>query len=91
MLIDCPWCGPRSVEEFTYRGDGTLKRPALSDRSIDAANAYVYDRENPAGDHMEIWHHGNGCRSHILVKRNTLTHKILSCELLGPYSAGRKK
>ena len=90
MIINCPWCGPRGSEEFTYRGDGTIERPSLADTNSEAASSYVYDRENPAGEHSEIWHHGNGCRSHVLVKRSTLTHEIFSCELLGPFSTGKK-
>ena len=91
MIINCPWCGPRGSEEFTYRGDGTVKRPDLSDTSIELASSYVFDRENIAGDHNEIWQHSSGCRSHLLVKRNTLTHEIKSCELLGPFASSGKR
>jgi heterotetrameric sarcosine oxidase delta subunit len=85
MIITCPWCGPRGSEEYTYRGDGTVVRPAMSSTSVELANSYVFDRENIAGDHSEIWQHSSGCRSHILVMRNTFTHEIKSCELLGPH------
>ena len=27
MRIKCPYCGERALEEFTYRGDATVKRP----------------------------------------------------------------
>ncbi len=86
MIIDCPWCGKRDVREFTYQGDGNIKRPAISDVNVDEFNAYVYDRENPAGDHLELWQHSGGCRSHLLVSRNTLTHQIASCETVGPWA-----
>jgi heterotetrameric sarcosine oxidase delta subunit len=33
---------------------------------------------NPAGDHNEIWQHSGGCRAHLRVVRNTLTHEISS-------------
>ncbi|TIV08741.1 MAG: sarcosine oxidase subunit delta, partial [Mesorhizobium sp.] len=33
---------------------------------------------NPAGDHNEIWQHSGGCRAHLRVVRNTITHEILS-------------
>ena len=91
MIINCPWCGPRGSEEFTYRGDGTVMRPGLPDTSVELAGAYVFDRKNIAGDHSEIWQHSSGCRTHVLVKRNTLTHEIKSCELLGPYASDNKK
>ena len=27
-LITCPHCGPRPTEEFTIRGDASVRRPA---------------------------------------------------------------
>ena len=78
MLIPCPYCGPRDVAEFTYQGDGNRQRPAPESQDLSAWNAYVYDRLNPAGEHNEIWQHSGGCRSHLRVVRNTLTHEILS-------------
>lgn len=78
MLIPCPYCGPRDVSEFTYQGDGHRTRPDRTSNDPDAWNAYVYDRENPAGDHREIWQHSGGCRAHLAVTRNTLTHAISS-------------
>jgi heterotetrameric sarcosine oxidase delta subunit len=90
MIITCPWCGPRGSEEFTYRGDGSIARPEISNTSVELANSYVFDRENIAGDHSEIWQHSSGCRSHLLVMRNTLTHEIKSSELLGPYATRKK-
>ena len=86
MIISCPWCGPRGQQEFTYRGDGTVIRPDISDTGVELAESYVFDRQNPAGEHSEIWHHGGGCRSHVLVRRNTLTHEILSCDAMGPFA-----
>ncbi len=86
MIIDCPWCGKRDSREFTYQGDGTVKRPTLSDTGLDAYNAYVYDRENPVGPHKELWHHGGGCRSHVLVTRDTLNHKVIDCQAVGPWA-----
>ena len=78
MLITCPYCGPRDVGEYTYQGDGNRTRPDPASTDQAAWNAYVYDRTNPAGDHNEIWQHSGGCRSHIRVVRNTLTHAISS-------------
>lgn len=78
MLITCPYCGPRDVCEFTYQGDGNRERPQPASQDLDAWNEYVYDRLNPAGDHNEIWQHSGGCRTHIRVVRNTLTHAISS-------------
>ncbi len=87
MIIVCPWCGKRDVGEFTYKGDGMVKRPVMTETALEPFEAYVYDRGNPAGSHKEIWQHSGGCRSHVLVERNTLTHKVLSCDPVGPWAS----
>ncbi|MCC7049739.1 MAG: sarcosine oxidase subunit delta [Alphaproteobacteria bacterium] len=73
--IDCPWCGVRDEIEFAYRGDATVRRPEAG-AGIDAFYAYVYERGNPRGWHVEWWHHAAGCRQWIKVLRHTLTHEI---------------
>ncbi|MEO3385789.1 sarcosine oxidase subunit delta [Mesorhizobium sp. CAU 1741] len=78
MLIACPYCGPRDQAEFTYQGDATRKRPDPASTDSAAWEAYVYDRANPAGNHREYWQHAGGCRSHLVVTRDTLTHEISS-------------
>ncbi|MFZ2102190.1 MAG: sarcosine oxidase subunit delta family protein [Oricola sp.] len=76
MIITCPHCGPRDLAEFSYQGDATRTRPDPASSDQAAWNAYVYDRDNPAGDHREFWQHSGGCRKHLVVTRNTLTHAI---------------
>jgi heterotetrameric sarcosine oxidase delta subunit len=76
MIITCPHCGPRDLIEFSYQGDATLERPDQASTDQAAWAAYVYDRGNPAGDHREYWQHAGGCRRHLVVTRNTLTHVI---------------
>ena len=78
MLITCPYCGPRDVSEFAYQGDGNRTRPDPASTDAEAWSTYVYDRLNPAGIHNEIWQHAGGCRAHLRIVRNTLTHKIAS-------------
>jgi heterotetrameric sarcosine oxidase delta subunit len=76
LLIPCPWCGPRAQIEFTYGGDATMTRPAL-DAPVEAWAAFVYQRDNPAGPHDELWFHGAGCRRWFSARRDTRTHEIL--------------
>ena len=38
------------------------------------------DRENIYGVQTETWHHSNGCRLWLKVKRSTITHEIHSVE-----------
>jgi methylglutamate dehydrogenase subunit B len=89
MLITCPYCGPRDVSEYAYQGDGHRTRPDPASADQAAWNAYVYDRLNPAGEHHEIWQHAGGCRAHLAVARNTLTHEISSASFAR--EAGHRK
>jgi sarcosine oxidase subunit delta len=83
MIINHPLLGPRDAQEFTYLGDASLiDRP--DGQADDAARAfyeYQYLRDNPAGDHRELWFHEQGDRSWMVVTRNTLTHEITKVEL----------
>jgi sarcosine oxidase subunit delta len=76
MRITCPYCGERPVEEFTFQGDAAPRRPAQADTDMDAMYDYVYLRNNPRGRISEYWHHGAGCRSWLIVERNTETHEV---------------
>lgn len=86
MRIDCPHCGLRDLAEFAYCGDAdnASSRPDIGSTDQDAWNAFVYDRANPAGDHAEIWQHAGGCRRHLRLVRNTLTHAVADVTMLGP-------
>jgi len=79
LLIHCPHCGPRNQTEFTYGGDATVRRPAdPAALSEQAWSDHLHIRANPAGEHDELWQHAMGCRRWIGVRRNTLTHEIVS-------------
>ena len=75
LRIRCPWCGERDEIEFRYRGDAGRVRPA-ADAGAAAFVAYVYERVNPLGWHLEWWLHVGGCRRLLKVRRHTLTHEI---------------
>lgn len=90
MLIPCPICGPRDVEEFSYLGDAVVERPAEADLNQDAWNAYVYDRGNPRGMHSEYWQHAHGCRHVLVVQRDTATHRIDGTRLAGGWDKATK-
>lgn len=78
MIIDHPLLGPRDAAEFVYRGDVALMdRPDAMAGATDAEfHDYMYLRDNPAGEHQELWYHEQGDRSWLVVTRNTLTHEI---------------
>ena len=80
MRINCPICGDRDRREFYYMGaDDYLRRPEEGDQ--DAMHNYLHLRDNPAGEHRELWYHEQGDRSWLVVTRNTLTHEISKVEL----------
>jgi len=73
MRIKCPYCGERDAQEFTCRG-AALQRPDAE--APGAVFDYVYLRDNPAGPLSELWYHRAGCRSWLVVARDTRTHAI---------------
>jgi len=75
LRIPCPWCGERDETEFRYRGDANRVRPG-ADAGLEAFNAYVYERDNPLGWHLEWWLHAGGCRRLLKLRRHTLSHEI---------------
>jgi methylglutamate dehydrogenase subunit B len=83
MIIDHPLLGPRDAAEFVYLGDASLiDRPdGLAPDAAERFHAYVYERDNPAGEHRELWYHEQGDRSWLVVTRDTLTHAITRVEL----------
>jgi sarcosine oxidase subunit delta len=83
MIINHPLLGPRDSAEFVYLGDASLiERPdAASDTAAQDFHDYAYLRDNPAGDHRELWFHEGGDRSWLVVTRNTTTHEITAVAL----------
>ena len=83
MIINHPLLGPRDRQEFTYHGDACLiDRPGWqAGDAMDQFFEYVYLRDDPAGEHRELWYHEHGDRSWLVVTRNTVTHEITNVEL----------
>ena len=95
MRINCPFCGERPSEEFTMLGDANPVRPDNIDPgTMERWFDYVYLRDNPRGKFSEYWHHGGGCRSWLIVERDTQTHDVHTVSLAsqrGTQSGGGKK
>ncbi len=83
MIIPHPLLGPRDSQEFTYLGDASLiDRPDWqAEGAVDLFHDYLYLRDNPAGEHSELWFHEQGDRSWLVVTRDTRTHEISKVEL----------
>ncbi|WP_375281992.1 sarcosine oxidase subunit delta [Pseudooctadecabacter sp.] len=83
MRLPCPICGERDRREFYYQGDAVaLDRPA---RDADGAawDDYLHNRDNPAGETRDLWHHAAGCGAWIVVTRDTVTHAVSGAKLVG--------
>jgi methylglutamate dehydrogenase subunit B len=92
MLVTCPHCGTRPVEEFTFLGDAKPQRPSSNDpATMDQWFDYVYLRDNPKGVIDEYAHHSGGCRTWLVVTRNTETHAISGVVLASDYAVKRSK
>jgi heterotetrameric sarcosine oxidase delta subunit len=77
MLIQCPFCGPRSQEEFLCGGQAHINRPEHPEAESDRDWAhYQFVRENPRGLHAERWLHLYGCGQWFHLLRDTRTHEI---------------
>jgi heterotetrameric sarcosine oxidase delta subunit len=81
MQITCPLCGDRDIREFSIKGDETYLHRPNPEAGAEAWNDYLHNRENPAGETRELWHHGSGCGAWLVVTRNTITHEIRGVEL----------
>ena len=74
--LDCPRCGRRPLDEFTFGGE---RRPTADwltdpdDRDFD--DVWVF--ENPAGIASERWFHAAGCRRWLTVRRDTSVYRVL--------------
>ena len=58
-----------------------MNRPDGMTASAEEMHDYMYLRDNPAGEHRELWYHEQGDRSWLVVTRNTLTHEITQVEM----------
>jgi sarcosine oxidase subunit delta len=84
LLIPCPYCGPRSEEEFSYGNEAHIARPKQPDKLDDAEWAeYVFMRSNTKGVFLERWLHAQGCRRWFNVARNTVSYEILAVYEMG--------
>ena len=83
MIINHPLLGPRDLSEFVIKGDASqIDRPDWqAEDALAQFDDYLHLRDNPAGEHRELWYHEQGDRSWLVVTRNTLTHEITKVEL----------
>ena len=89
FLINCPFCGLRSSDEFYVKGDASKQRPgAIGDETMDQWHDYVHIRENVRGRTAEFWHHTGGCRQWLVVERDTLSHEVYAVTAASRWTPG---
>jgi sarcosine oxidase subunit delta len=71
----CPFCGPRELEEFSFRK--TLPEAGS------AGFTELYERVNRLDLSVEHWQHVQGCRAWLVVRRNPSTGAFLEVQLSG--------
>ena len=76
FLLICPGCGPRSVNDYRFGGEVSV-RPSPGDPKETWAS-YFYLSSNVAGLQREWWYHKYGCRRWFQAKRNTLNNRVES-------------
>ena len=92
MLIPHPLLGPRDAAEFVYGGDASLldrPDPGAPD-AVRRFHDYAYLRDNPKGEHRELWFHEQGDRSWLVVTRDVRTHEILGAELAREVASAKR-
>ncbi len=82
MRLPCPLCGERDRREFFYQGDAVMLNRPSRDAGDAAWDDYLHNRDNPAGETRDLWHHEAGCGAWIVVTRNTVTHEVSGAVLV---------
>ncbi len=76
LLLPCPHCGPRPLEEFAYAEIPVVPDSITDPDARDVDMAFM--KNNPEGVQTERWFHVFGCRRWLTVKRDTRTNEIMS-------------
>ncbi len=76
LWINCPSCGRRPVEEYSFGGELRGVPDRITDpieRDVDYA--WMYD--NIRGITSERWFHQAGCRRWLTLRRDTSTDTVV--------------
>jgi len=83
LLLTCPNCGTRNVDEFAWGGEWQ-DRPEAGEQLPERPWAeYLYMRDNPAGLTREWWCHRGGCGEWFLAERDTRTDRVVRTRFAG--------
>jgi sarcosine oxidase subunit delta len=76
VILECPNCGPRNVQEFRYGGEYNPRPEAPLEVAETEWVDYVFMRQNKLGVQKEWWYHRSGCGSWFLAERHTKTNAV---------------
>jgi sarcosine oxidase subunit delta len=88
QIFTCPFCGPRTENEFHYGGEAGNLRPDGGDVPGDRWGAYLYMRANPKGRTREVWLH-MACGEFFVIERDSVSHQVFATTAL--VDAGDRK
>ncbi|MBI5087822.1 MAG: sarcosine oxidase subunit delta [Actinobacteria bacterium] len=76
LIVVCPNCGPRPVEEFRFGGELPNPPAALEDESaIDLDRVWMFTNER--GAQVERWFHDAGCHRWLTATRDTSVDRFV--------------
>lgn len=84
ILLNCPNCGARNVQEFRYGGEYNPRPAKPMEVDDEAWTDYVYMRDNNWGVQKEWWYHRSGCQLWFLAERHTRSNEVLKTYLWAP-------
>jgi sarcosine oxidase subunit delta len=74
--LDCPNCGRRPLDEFSFGGERRPVPDWITDPDErDYDEVWVF--ENPDGATIERWFHADGCRRWLTVRRDASVDVVL--------------
>jgi heterotetrameric sarcosine oxidase delta subunit len=76
LVINCPVCGARPIEEFVYGEIPTVPASITDPAAIDVDRGFM--RTNVEGAQAERWFHLYGCRRWFTIRRDTRTDEIIA-------------
>ena len=76
VILCCPNCGERNIQEFRFGGEAHSRPPDPSAVSDEEWADYLYMKDNRRGEQLEWWCHRAGCGLWFLAKRHTYSNQV---------------
>jgi sarcosine oxidase, subunit delta len=76
LWLDCPRCGRRPLDEFSFGGERRAVPDWITDpNERDFDEVWIF--ENPDSITTERWFHAAGCRRWLTIRRDTTTDTVV--------------